>query len=284
VVISRKVDLDTVTAAYVLGVSPGIQLVVVPGRAASEDLRNPNVLCIEAGGSGQTHLGNFDHHGFSGPIDSAAMQAWQHEGSCPSLEVLVKYVDALDTGRIDRGHKPEQGDHVTLSYAFAGMLLCKPEPSSQFWTGLEMIERLLAQEWDPAKIPAGCLPAEWQEYVEAKAQNDALLQRALATARWFETRGRRRAAAVETEHFGAVGALYQKGADVVVALHPWYGTPPAPKFTIAGNGVAVTAVLPELNRREPGWGGPATGTIIGSPREGTRLNFEEVIELVKDCL
>jgi len=46
----------------------------------------------------------------------------------------------------------------------------------------------------------------------------------------------------------------------------------------------VDAVLPKLNALESGWGGPPTGTIVGSPREGSKLTLKEVVGIVKTTL
>jgi hypothetical protein len=69
---------------------------------------------------------------------------------------------------------------------------------------------------------------------------------------------------------------------VVVALNPNYNG--VRKFTIAGNGIRVDSVKDRLNAKEPGWGGPPSGTILGSPREGSNLSLEEVVRIVKEVL
>ena len=57
--------------------------------------------------------------------------------------------------------------------------------------------------------------------------------------------------------------------------------PPRTKYTVVGNGVRVDSLLPMLNDLEPAnWGGPSHGTILGSPRWGSRLSVEEVIAVV----
>lgn len=69
------------------------------------------------------------------------------------------------------------------------------------------------------------------------------------------------------------------GAQLVIAINSNYNG--IRKFTIPGNNIRVDAVLSKLNALEPGWGGPTTGTIVGSPKEGSKLSFEEVIRMSK---
>ena len=92
-----------------------------------------------------------------------------------------------------------------------------------------------------------------------------------------------RLAFVQTDFYGAPGALYSQGADIVIAYSPAFGNPAVPKFTIAGKNLVVRRVLPAFAILENGWQGPATGTILGSPRTGSRLSPEQVIELVVNC-
>jgi hypothetical protein len=89
---------------------------------------------------------------------------------------------------------------------------------------------------------------------------------------------------VETEVIGALGALYGRGCQIAIAYSPRFGNPPVPKYTIAGNGVRVDSLLQLLNEREAGWGGPAHGTIIGSPRVGSKLKPHEVKAIVQEHL
>ncbi|MBU1014998.1 hypothetical protein KKI17_00970, partial [Patescibacteria group bacterium] len=72
-----KIDLDTCGAALLLGVSreEGVE-VLRGGEASQEDLADPQILCIEVGGSGQVAERNFDHHGLgSEGLFSATLQA-----------------------------------------------------------------------------------------------------------------------------------------------------------------------------------------------------------------
>jgi hypothetical protein len=124
----------------------------------------------------------------------------------------------------------------------------------------------------------------FHSFASAKAENDRRVAEAVEKAQWGTTRSGLRLAWLETDFIGAPGALYGVGAQVVVVYSRHFGPAGVPKFTLAGNGVRVDRVLPELNAREPGWGGPPSGTILGSPREGSKLTLEEVVEMVRKSL
>ncbi len=305
-----KIDLDTCGAAWLLAGSEiltfGEKLVkVLPGgQATEEDLANPEILCIEVGGSGRISERNFDHHGRE-DLPSATYQAWVAElrevlelefGKFFVLQLakkasLVDYIDRLDRYG-PRAFPKREEIFPTLSDLFAGMLLITKDPVEQLKGGIELLRQItLPMEGNfQTEIidPFGRVPIEgntiWRRYAEAKANNDRCVAEATKQALWGKTSSGLTLAWLETDFIGAPGALYGVGAQVVVVYSPHFGPAKVPKFTIAGNGVKVDAALPVLNAREPGWGGPASGTIIGSPREGSSLTLEEVVRIVQEVL
>lgn len=82
--------------------------------------------------------------------------------------------------------------------------------------------------------------------------------------------------------FGGIGTLYRKGCDVAIIFDPAFGTTAVRKFTIAGNGIAVSGILPVIIELEEGWGGREA--IIGSPRYGSNLPEQSVLEIALACL
>lgn len=318
IVVSGKIDLDTCGVAVVLlrgNLKEMTTEVVKNGQATEVDLTNPDVLCIEAGGSGRVVEGNFDHHGAgSEGLDSATMQAWHAQTRCPAcghpvgpqgigptkdfhpdmcaggidvdkawtLAKLVEYIDELDT----KGPKalPRKKENLpTLSDVFAGMLLTERDPAKQFILGVKILQEVVQHMLNPY----GRMPVEgnaWMVWTEAKRANDRLLATVIKTAKIGRTQSGKKLGWVETDFWGAPGALYGIGAEIVVAFSPRFGPDKIRKFTVAGNGIRVDAILPELNTREIGWGGPGTGTILGSPREGSVMTLNEVIEIVKRTL
>jgi hypothetical protein len=161
------------------------------------------------------------------------------------------------------------------------MILSIKEPVEQFQRGIEMLQKIVHLGIHAfGRMPIEKIP-EWTIYAEAKAENNRQMAKAAESAQWETTASGRMLGYLETNFFGAPGALYGRGAEIVVAFAPQFGNPPVPKFTVGGNGIRVDAVLPRLNELERGWGGPITGTIIGSPREGSRLSLKEVVAIVK---
>jgi len=284
-VIIQQVDLDTCLTALVLGVSPTDEIVAVRSKAAPEDLHDPEVVCIECGGSGQVELNNFDHHDTEEDLPPACRQAFDLKGSDKRLERLVDYVSLLDTSgpeALKRMSDLKEGAFPTLSDVFSGMRLLIKDPREQLIKGMEILRLVMERGMDPF----GLMPElpEWDEYTEAKRQNNEAIRKAVANSQFFQTKRGLKVGFLETNVFGVLGALYNLDCQIAIAYSPEFGNPPMPKYTIAGNRVRVDSLLPLLNAKDPGWGGPAHGTVIGSPREGSRLQPEEVIKLVKEHL
>ena len=279
-VVVGKIDLDTIGAAWLLGVSSADEIQVVRGQATAEDLANPEVVCIEVGGSGEVEMNNFDHHGEgSEDLPSATAQVARAESP------LVRYIDILDTKGPEEIRKLSSGQHPFLSDIVSGILLSKRDPKEQLLEGIRFLRLLSGSELDPFGSMQELVKEhpDLSGYVEAKAENDRQIAKALERAKWDVTRSGLKMAWLETSFFGALGALYNSGAQVVVAFNPDFRG--VRKFTVGGNeGIRVNSILPSLNEREKGWGGPGSGTIIGSPQAGSVMELDEVVQIVKDGL
>jgi hypothetical protein len=278
-VVVGKIDLDTVAVAWLFGVDKNDQIEIVRGQADEADLANPDILCIEVGGSGQTSMSCFDHHQAGGPEDSATKQASRIAMSRPGSERIIEYIELLDTqGPTAIEEQLGEGKFPTLSDIFSGLLLTERDPKKQLLKGIEVLDSVAQTNQDPLGPIKG-----FDEFELAKIEHEFELAKAVEEANWDETKSGHRLAYLETSFFGAPGALYQAGAEIVVCHNPSFGQPPVSKFTIAGNGVKIDSVLPILNKKECGWGGPPTGTIVGSPKEnGSQLTMDEVLEIVRD--
>jgi len=274
----QQADLDTCLTALLSGVSERDEIVHRRGEATPEELADFAALCIEAGGSGQVHLNNFDHHNTAAPLPPACVQAYQLKGGNVQVRRLVEYVAQIDQD--PTGLLPIEG--LTLSALFSGMRLAVRAFRQQLVEGIALLQTILAEGIDPF----GLMPQkpEWQQYVVAKEENMRGLAEVEEKAQIFTSKRGLTVGYVETPFIGALGTLYERGCTVAIAFHPCFGEPPVPKYTIGGNGVPVDALLPVLTAQEPGWGGPALGSIIGSPRTGSRLTPEQVIALVAETL
>jgi hypothetical protein len=282
-VVIQQVDMDTALTAFLRGVTPADEIVAVKEQASPEDLADPNTLCIEAGESGQVDLNNFDHHNTDLPLPPACRQALAVSGRTePALCRLVDYVAAIDeAGPTALGAAP---GFPTLSDVFSGMRLSLKDPVAQLKAGLRIFATVLEEGLDPF----GVMPErpEWQNWIEAKRREEEGLAQARAEAEIFVSCSGRKVGFLQTEYLGALGVLYELGCEVAVAYNPKFTPPsggePILKYTIGGNGIRVDHLLLVLNALEPGWGGPAHGTIIASPRTGSRLTPKIVKELVRE--
>jgi hypothetical protein len=161
------------------------------------------------------------------------------------------------------------------------MRLAVASPRDQLRRGLELLRTVLRDAIDPF----GPMPerTEWQPYRAAKERNQLRRAEVKRAARVFPSCTGQGLGFVETAFIGALGVLYEIGCDVAIGLNPAFGAPPVRKFTIGGNparGTRVDHLAAALNALEPGWGGPAHGTIIASPRTGSRLDADTVIGVV----
>lgn len=272
-VVIQKPDLDTCLAAFIMGASEKDEIIVSQGEAAETDLMNPEVLCIEAGGSGLVHLNNFDHHDLHKYFPPTCMQAYRHRGlDDKKLERLVEYVCMVDDG-------PKGDSRIefpSLSSIFSGMLLVERDKRLQFFKGIGMLRRVLDENIDPFST----MPAieEWQPYKNAKEENQRRVEEVLRSAEFYKSESGLNIGFVQSDFIGGIGALYAQGCDVVIMFNHAFGNPPVRKYTIAGNNKKISHLIEHFDKIEPGWGGRET--IIGSPREGTDLETRTVITIV----
>lgn len=314
--VGKKIDLDTCGAGFLLGITQEDEVQVV-SQASPAELADPKTICIECGWR-KGSFNNWDHHQEGAPSESAVKQvfwqktllalqdiaasekgvsscvagSWCFDKSCScnclsdfmdspffiQWDPVVEYINQLDTeGATSMPNYGRKDLYPFLSDVFAGMLiLTAGNPLEQFFKGIELLKTIIDSKQDPYGQIKG-----FDAYAETKAKNDRQVAEAVKVARWDTTRSGRKLGYLETEFFGAPGALYGQGAQVVVALNPNFNG--VRKFTIAGNGIGVSACTETLNAIEPGWGGHPT--IIGSPREGgSHLSLEEVVRVVRECL
>ena len=272
-VIIQKPDLDTCLTALILAVTERDEIVVVSEAASADDLADPEVLCIEAGGSGGGVLNNFDHHDPGKHYPTACRQAYDRAAlKDEKLKRLVEYVSMVDDRRSDL----QDIAFPSLSSVFSGMLLNEKDLLKQFHSGIGMLKTVLAVGLEPfATMPER---QEWRRFIDAKRENHLRVRETIDRAEYHTSKGGLKVGAVESAFIGGIGALYEQGCDVVVMLNPAFGEPPVRKFTIAGNNRPVSHLLPHFNSLGKGWGG--RDTIIGSPREGTSMSMSQTLNIV----
>ena len=281
-----KVDLDTLVTSLVLGLNPSeILFKAVAGSVPEVKLADPSVMAIEVGGSGRVAENNFDHHSSKGgTILSSAAQALER------LARLVRYVDELDRGD-RRAEHVDNGGFPSLSQLLSGMFLVEENPNVRMEKGLDILKVVLHSGIDPFGSMEAILDfiPQGRIYAAKKREHDRQFEEVSKMATWFITNAGRRFAVVETSWIGALGVLYGKGADIVLALNPEMHMPDGrgsyKKFTLAVNrsvvDITVFPVLGELVKLEEGWGGPNHGGICGSPvGRNSELEIRQVIQVV----
>lgn len=278
-VIIQKPDLDTCLTALILGVSERDDIAVVMGQTSESDLNDPDVYCIEAGGSGQVHLNNFDHHDPEHYNPPACRQAFVARGPADAgRSRLVDYVCMVDERLSDLPHIP----FPSLSSIFSGMLFFETSTLRQFHCGVALLKRVLEDDVDPfGKMPE---LEEWRNYLAAKEENNKKLGAVLNSAIFFQSRSGKTIALGESDVIGDFDALYRQGCAVVVLLNNAFGEKALRKFAISSKTIKVKSLLlKHLDHMESGWGGHET--IICSPLDkSSKLSKEQIIELIKEHL
>ena len=182
-VLVRGLGLDVCGAAYLLRVTREDKVKVLRGEAFSEDLADPNVVCIDVGGSGQIQLNNWD---FGGEHESVAMQVWLEGppeartiewyarekwgfpkiGQFYPLQALVNYIMAF---RINPSFTFSV-EFPKLTDLFSGILLYERDPVKQFRRGVDLLRLVVAHDMNPFKSFKGV--QMFTGYTEAKAAAD----------------------------------------------------------------------------------------------------------------
>lgn len=276
--IFQKPDMDTVLAALILGWKKTDDIVFVQGGAPQSALNDPRIYCLECGGSGQTWLGNFDHHDPGQSLPPACVQAyyWMRRDD-PALLSMVQYVAAVDTGI---GMPCRDKAVLGLSNIFSGMRLILSSEIDQFRTGIGIFELVRAKKIDPwMAMP---FLSEWMSYMSVKEKQRDDLFAYRENVVWFTTKAGLQGGFLECPLPGIHGLLRVLGCRVTIAAGLRYQG--RRMVSIAGDDMVVNSLLPVLSSIETGWGGPSHCGIIGSPRSGTSLEEGTIIKIVMEGL
>jgi hypothetical protein len=270
-VVFQQADLDTCMAAAVLGVEPAANVAYRLEGARPEELADAGCLCLEAGGSGQREQNNFDHHTPGLALPPACVQAWEHAGRPPDWARLVEFAALVDLGQRER-----IPPFPNLSNLISGVrLVWKADPLRQFREGLAVLLRVRDLALDPFEpLPS---PEEWRGYLETRQRQFAAVPKRVE---WWACGGLR-AAVAEAKGIGAAGWLYRQGAEIAVVGRRLPGPDARWKVVVGSPVRRVDAYLPALLAEEDGWGGPSHGTILASPRRGTRFSPHDVRRILE---
>lgn len=290
-VVFQQVDMDTALTAWLLGVQANDEFVYVHNRADARDLLTPSVLCIECGGSGQTHLQNFDHHDTHLSLPPACRQAFDWASCCTmalqdspartislnqNMSCLVDYVATIDEfgPQILRG----PAGFPKLSQLFSGMRLSIPDPTDQLHAGISLFSTITQQGLDPA----GVLPRlrQWQPWLLRRQHESEMLLQDLNRLQYHRTNRGYLVGYLQSDRIGAMGAMYKLGCELAVANRTAENDG-RQHYRIGSNRFRLRQLLDYLQTLELGWGGPSRLTIIGSPREGSTISPADLIDITR---
>jgi len=295
IVCGFKVDLDIIGALWLLAFRFDVKadaIEFVFGDAKAEDLSDPTVVCIECGGSGRVDLMNFDHHGEgSEGLVSATWQAYDKYKPVgvytEDTQRIVKYIDTMDRFGPDEIRKYSIGEPPFLSDIISGIFLVNPKDNAKkVEEGILFLDDISRSGIDPFGSMKLLVDENehYVQFVDAHAENKRQVQKVVEKATWGKTKSGLIIASVESGFFGTIGALYENGAQVVVAVNPNFQG--IRKFTVAGNkGISVAPAADDISKVESGWGGPPSGTIIGSnQKKDSELDLELVTRIVVSAI
>ena len=286
-----KKDLDCMVAGALAGVDPQVHTILPMPNTRTEEgrallaqyLADPDVLCLETGGSGQVDLNNFDHHDPEGPDKSATLQVWEALGSPEELRALVIFVDTLD--RIGPEALGSKRPNVSFTNVVAGLLLIASDTKMPVEELVTRFNEVVKSVLEYGKDPYGEFTSEgidqqrFDAYVAKKRLEDQLAEEAAKNIYHVELPSGGVIAVLESNYRGATGACYNSGTNVHYCLciaddfmHTGKRKVTAGVNTKVHPDGSVTDFLNAINAIEEGAGGPPNGKVGGS-KLGTELGM-----------
>lgn len=291
IVLPFKLDLDAIsTAIAAMIVYPGTPLATAntstpEGKAQlAEWLADPEVMCIEVGGSGQTDLLNFDHHQPGLELACALAQFFTKNGGIPAWRKLAEYVNAFDS------NGPSAVRDLTVANIEKGMRLLAED---QKWS----TEKLLAEvkallnavldfggEADNAEVVAKVAAMEaFSPAITRVAEEDRLIADLKAAIKTVELPSGKKLGVVSSTYRGNAAAIVTgSGNEYAAVFNPAFqGGKWTFSVAFAHKSGDLTAFFAALSKIEPGVGGRAT---VGGSAPASKLAAEQIIAAAKETL
>ncbi len=284
-----KADLDTVASAALILEKLPDKIYVLKNIAGEKSLNDSACLCLECGGDGLCSLNNFDHH-LKSELPCAAVQAFNEYKCSEKYLNLANYVEYIDTGR--GGFKSASFDNncCSISGLFSGMLSLYKNEKTRFKKGFELLKRIMSMSEaidNPLAVPVD--NSLFLKYLQAKKhitealyhEKNKVVKVDCAVPTMY----------LKTQYMGVHGLLHKLGAVISIAVNA--GTGKISISSVPGYEYLVEAFEKELNQQEEKnnadhkasdsgnrWGGHASMGIIGCPRNGSSLEFNQIIDII----
>lgn len=275
-----KPDLDTVVAGYLfLQDQMDYQIKVLTENANNEILANPENLCLECGGDGDTTNLNFDHH-LNSKLPCATEQVWKSLKYSDKYKSLVTYVTNIDKGI--HSNKPYDNKNISLSFLFSGMRLLNPDNKKCFTNGITLLKVVFDNNDNNLASPEALvlnkdMPKDILDFIDKKIQARKELEAQSSLIKNTYIKGLK-ISYLCTALPGVHGLLHRHGADISIAQNP-----NTKQISISSNEkdkFNLQMFTKDINNRDLGWGGHVDLGIIGSPRKGSDLNLAIILKLI----
>lgn len=284
-----KADLDTVAAAALILNELPENIYVLMNNAEEKSLNHSSCLCLECGGDGLCSLNNFDHHEKS-ELPCAAVQAFNEYNCSEKYRNLVNYVEYIDTGRGSFTSLSVDDSCCSISGLFSGMLSLYKSEITRFKKGFEFFKRIMEMPEvlaNPLAVPVD--DPVLSRYYKAKnkitdalnKEQDKIVKVDCAVPTMY----------LKTQLPGVHGLIHKLGAVISIAVNA--NTGKISISSIPGYENLVESFEKELNYEEEKnnsepiasdsgnrWGGHSSMGIIGSPRNGSCLEFNQIIDII----
>lgn len=291
VVLPFKLDLDSLaTAIFARRTFDAVEFVTAntstpEGREQLVAwLVDPEVVCIEVGGSGQANLNNFDHHQTGLELACALAQYVAKNGGDAAWRKLAEYVNAFDS------YGPSAVRDLTVANIEKGMRLAAEDqkwPTEKLLAEVEVLLDAvldLGGEADNAEVVAKVAAmGAFTPALARVAEEDRLIAELKTATQTIVLPSERKLGVVTSPYRGNAAAIVTGlGNDYAAVFNPAFqGGKWTFSVSFAHKSGDLTAFFAALNKIEPGVGGRAA---VGGSAQASKLTAEQIVCAAKETL